>query len=558
MESITNSIDNSRRDFFIKGDISGIQDFIFNVKSEKAARVLKARSMFVQLFSEFSSRYLQEQFDGVKVEEFSNNGGSFFLYVDQVEKSLLELTLYLKDLEKIINRMVQKESLYLVLSTVEYGNRNDFQQYWQAVGNQSARDKLRKSFEDFSAFEPYAMEEDRLDWMSFAHRLPKNTAEVVSTRGQALNVFHHGIGVLSGRLQLRRNPGVDYFDQKIHNVLPEWRSPLFLTYEKEIEDYNRWKEDEVKKGHIIDFHFLARFAQQRTGTAKLAVLKMDADNFGFLFSGLPDASSSIEASTIIYNFFRKKINSLLSDNIDYTPYFEDGGDPKNHPSTYRDNVYTVFSGGDDCFFIGSWDAILDWAIHVREAFDQVSEDLVELLQKYVENKEEGKAIRRPTLSAGVILVDSTYPIIRTADLAEEAIKSAKNFRFYDQKEAQKDKISVFGQVLSWGEFREARKHAITLKDNMEEDTRSLVERIKRSAIGFEKLQEKALKGHVAGPQVAKLFYFVRNKKQAKALSDDIIKPYAMDLMKAFVDKEPTNPLKYAVAARWAELLTRKS
>lgn len=37
--------------YFIKGDISGIQDFIFNVKSEKAARVLKARSVFVEVLA---------------------------------------------------------------------------------------------------------------------------------------------------------------------------------------------------------------------------------------------------------------------------------------------------------------------------------------------------------------------------------------------------------------------------------------------------------------------------------------------------------------------------
>jgi CRISPR/Cas system-associated protein Cas10 (large subunit of type III CRISPR-Cas system) len=37
--------------YFIKGDVSGIQDFIFNVKSEKAARVLKARSVFVEVLT---------------------------------------------------------------------------------------------------------------------------------------------------------------------------------------------------------------------------------------------------------------------------------------------------------------------------------------------------------------------------------------------------------------------------------------------------------------------------------------------------------------------------
>lgn len=51
--------------YFIKSDISGIQDFIFNVKSEKAARVLNARSAYIQLYTRIVKEYLLKKIVGL-------------------------------------------------------------------------------------------------------------------------------------------------------------------------------------------------------------------------------------------------------------------------------------------------------------------------------------------------------------------------------------------------------------------------------------------------------------------------------------------------------------
>lgn len=556
----------NRNNYFIKGDISGIQDFIFNVKSEKAARVLKARSMFVQLFSEFSFRFLQERLSTAEIEVVSNNGGSFYLYANHEKRSIGDIRNLLKEIEKNINDTVHKENFYLVLSAVEYNNRSDFKEYSDRINFQAAKDKFRKNHSDYDAFEPYTISVHDLDWLSFAHYLPKNKAEIVTTKQQGLEVFRRGINLLSGKLQLEKNIDneSDYFDKKIHNQLPEWRPLLFKRFKQDIRNYNQQKKDEVREGFIIDYHFLSRFAELRTGTGKLGVLKMDADNFGKMFAQVSDVDISKEISGLVYDFFRKKINELLDKYIVHPPYFEEGITPESNPCLYRDNIYTVYSGGDDCFFVGAWDVIFDWAILVRNEFTSYAKKIVELLSTQAEGNDEIIIPFKPepSLSGGVVLVDPTYPVIQFSNLAEEAVGKAKKFKFYDKeepnKDALKDKISVFDQVLSWQEFKSARNIAKILQDNMAEDTRSLIERIKRSAEGYEKLQEKALRGEAAGPSVAKLFYFIRNKKEAEVLSSLIIQPYAKDLMEAFVEKKPTNPLKYAVAARWADFLTRKS
>ena len=41
----------------------------------------------------------------------------------------------------------------------------------------------------------------------------------------------------------------------------------------------------------------------------------------------------------------------------------------------RENIYVVFSGGDDCFMIGSWNHIFDLAVQLRKEFSTFQEKI---------------------------------------------------------------------------------------------------------------------------------------------------------------------------------------
>ena len=549
--------------YFLKGDISGIQEFIFNVKSEKAARVLKARSIFIQVFSEFAISYIERELVANSIEIFTNGGGSFYLDIHS-GKNYNSLKLLINRIEKNINVAISQENLYLVLSIVDTEYK-EFSAYWTDVAIESNKDKQNKYSNDFDAFKPFQFSDENLNWLDFAHWFPKSEASLSSLDDkQALSIYNKGISLFYEELRLGSESGMEsnYNEtallKKIRIRLPRWNRNLFNSpkYREWIEEENKDRDvDKIREGHIIDYKFLAGFANERTGTNKLGILKMDVDSLGLLFSGISDRFCAQKVSKKLSDFFGISINELLEEPLNYDKYKIENF----YPSRYLDNIYTIFSGGDDCIFVGGWDAIFDWALLIQEKFELVALEIEKIIKD--ENIESSKKISLPpTISAGIIVLEPTYPVIRFADLSDKAIEEAKGFKFFNELINKKNKIFVFGQVLSWEEFEKAQELAKILQENIEDDSdsKSLIERIRMSAEAFGKLQERALVGKSAGPNVAKLFYFIRNKSQATALVAQIIEPYAQDLLNAFVLKKPTNPMKYPVAARWAEFLTRKN
>jgi CRISPR-associated protein Csm1 len=104
-----------------------------------------------------------------------------------------------------------------------------------------------------------------------------------------------------------------------------------------------------------------------------------------------------------------------------------------------------------------------------------------------------------------------------------------------------------------------------LKDELvelvsEQNARSLLQKIQESAVEFNILQNNALEGKMDLPKVWKLYYYLRNVKDAdlrEKIEKNIISKYEKSLLAAFTDKIATNPVVFPLAARWAELITRK-
>ena len=582
--------------FFIKGDVSGIQEFIFNVKSEKAARVLNVRSAYIQMYTRIVKEYLKEQLKDIgTVEEFSEGGGSFFLFLESNQSSE-ELESIIKEKEREANAKGMIDDLYIVLSVVGITDKDNFD-YWNSITEVSNKDKLRKyalagsqEVGGASPFHPFADDSERYDWTGFAHEFPKrgikqHASDTVDqspylSKTQLSNLIT--TFSLSERISSVTKDRVagGLFKDKIQNKLPEWHRALRKAYEKEInaevekrKEQARFKgtseqDEEIDINSIIDYSFLAYFASERTGTEKLGILKMDVDNLGLLFEQQKDQEEAKEISKDLKFFFEERLYELLQGDIKYKKdYKEHSNQRPAYPDQYKDNIYTVFAGGDDCFFVGGWDTILDWAALVRKEFKSY------VTEKNIIHPKTGKI---PTISAGVVIVGAKFPVIRFAELAEEALSKAKASNRWEAK----NKICLFDQMLTWNEFIKAKKWANKLKALIENDEKkSTLEQIKRSAIGFEKLQEKAIDGKISAPKIANLFYYIRrniNEKNIETI-EELVEEYKDALLEAFIknrqrfssnddrsqgDSEDyvvkTNPMLLPIAARWAEFLTRKN
>jgi CRISPR-associated protein Csm1 len=276
------------------------------------------------------------------------------------------------------------------------------------------------------------------------------------------------------------------------------------------------------QGQVLDFDHLV---QDGPGVDKLAALKIDVDKLGSLFLGRTEANYQT-LSSAVKKFFDAELLKLI----------------QNSQAAHQ--IYVVFAGGDDCFLIGRWNVLFDLARQIRQAFT--------LFQGQLREKVDTQ--HEMTLSAGLVVVSPTYPMVRLADEAEAALHAAKT--------GGRNRVTVFGEVLRWDEFETAQQIAGQLQHliNDKGESRAVLEFVKNSEIGFDRLQQRARNGSLSLPKVWRLKYYLRNvQPQNRDEMENIFREYETALIQAFMrSTTSTNPAVFPVAARWAELLTRSN
>lgn len=539
MQPYTTASDLSNYHTLLSGDLSGIQDFIFNIQSEGAAKTLKARSFYVQALSELCLAMIEKELGADNCLLFYNGGGNFYVFCTALSDQQLG------DLRKAVQSNLSDMEIYLSLSKTAL-NTAQFRDTWAALHRQSNQDKLQK-FADFphALTVPNRYQTD--NWKKFVKVLTTRKGfRIQSTPETGARISDDRVLEFGYRFDLTNQN--NQFEGSIQNKLPEWTTDLLTEhaeYVTKLNAQNKRKDPEataIKKGDIIEFETFGHFAHTRTGTDKIAVLKMDADGLGDLFLQINDVTTIKRVSNALKNFFDQQLYQIWSDEkgFEYTTW--DSKDEPRQQALFRENIYVVFSGGDDCLMIGAWDAVFEFAERIQHAFSNF-----EALKKIGLDK-------TLTISASLTVLDSKFPVVRMGDLAEEALTAAK-YAVPDEK----NRISVFNRILTWGEFRKARKIAVGLETSIknEKEPRSMLNRVQVSHLGFEKLMERAINtGNIYNPAVWRLFYFIRNSKKADRLQE-VMDEYQQALLDAAMKKKRINgSALFPVAARWAELLTR--
>jgi len=274
----------------------------------------------------------------------------------------------------------------------------------------------------------------------------------------------------------------------------------------------------IKNQKIVDFD---EIVQKSTSDQKLAALKMDVDNLGQLFRNKTQKEYEKNSGHLKY-FFEVEIYQILK------PYIDEA------------SIYPVFAGGDDCFLIGAWDKVLEAAGIIQENF----------------NTFQTEKKLNLSISAGVVIIPANFPMVRLAEEAEHALELSKEYG--------KDKITIFGEALTWKDYKKAKEIAEKLKELIEKHnaSRAVLHRIKSSEIGFTRLQEQVQTGKLNFPKVHRLKYYLRNftqKAEVKNEMENLFKEYEKALLETFMKKEKAlNPMVFPVAARWAELFTKST
>lgn len=566
---------------FLKVDISGIQDYIFHVQSDKAARTLKGRSFLVQALGWLSEENIKQ---AVNEDCYTiyNGGGNVYMLVND-EDGLLD------SMEGQLNDMLTPYSLYICISRVPYDSTS-FRNCKRALEQQSARDKQRKYQGQYEAFQSFEFPRDLPDkeekqqddkWNVLTKQLIRHKGYKIETADESQQDLLSSNGVIRlGNFQLRvvGNPIEDNkLDKSILANLPVWTADLLeddllkgliaKEYERQSKRDNI-PEKQIEAGQILEFSALAALAGQRTGTPKLGILKMDVDNLGNIFNDLPDVQAMTYLSKSFKWFFEERFCEIWNDTFTYTNHARDSNGQYNAKegeqiAAFSRNLYVVFAGGDDCFVLGGWDAILAFADRLEVEFEQFVRELKQYkLTRFLAN-------RQITLSAGIEIVGPKYPTILFARAANEAIDKAKDYEkehkdTSGQPANSKHRICLFDEAVSWENYRNCQKWTNRLAGliSSKQCNRSLFYRIQHSSEGFQKMphpsaQRKAQKKF---PAEWHLYHFLGRMRNTKSDTfqtvDELVKDYAPALLQAHKSKGGNTHMTYPLAARLAEFSTR--
>ncbi len=299
---------------------------------------------------------------------------------------------------------------------------------------------------------------------------------------------------------------------------------------------------------------------QSTGIKRLGVLRMDLDDGGRLFSdGFVERD---KAGAITRRFATLSRVAALSFAISlyFEGWVEQIAETMNAATRAErgDTLYSIYSGGDDLFFVGAWDQVVELARRIRA-------DLTPF------------AAQHPGIhtSAGLVLVGGKYPLDQAAQDAGAAEGQAK-------AHPGKDALGFLGQVVSWQQFG-LDEQATGLMDSVTALTRRLVAMVTptkdggegaphaliRHLIRLQELYEAAaaqqrLQGQDTnysgeervywGPWMWRGYYFLKRMTRNKSGEPwDSINRLAEGLQ-----GEHFKAIAWiGLAARWAELLTRK-
>lgn len=372
---------------FVGGDVSGIQKFIYNISSKKAAVSLKGRSAYL-------SQYTQEVCDRIKNLPSSQSaqnyeciycsGGKFYIILSDSPQARKELSSLSVDVE---NELWKKQHGQLGIalgilpfSTDEVSSIMDISKVYVEGKDYGIGELWRRMTMLFNAAKSRKFSDLLLqEYNSFFDVIPVGESPRVcaitgleSDQCIYLDSDKDGNGIM---------------------VLPEVKEQVELGQKLRREE---------------NFKTFEEYADG----SKLGVLRMDVDFLGRRF--IQGFNSFKE-----YSLFSGRLGRFFSNTVREV----------QRNDFFCDNVNIIYAGGDDLFAVGKWDKVIDFAQEVHDRFA-------------LEFEADGLSI-----SGGMSINSPKFPISKAAQRSGDAEEMAKEHR--DSDGNVKNAFCFFGESVSW-------------------------------------------------------------------------------------------------------------
>ncbi|MDA3052865.1 hypothetical protein OFO01_05275 [Campylobacter sp. JMF_01 NE2] len=410
--------------WLISGDFYGIQKFIFEgLGTKNAAKVLRAKSAFIQLFSEFIAKYICEKLgisdDKMDDKIISLSAGKFEILSDK-EPNLSEIKTKIN--EYFIKNFYGLSGASIVAVKCEkedFANSERYKKLRKEVADEIEKVKFNKfNLQNFDNFVMNYDENITNQTLCKICNIRKDSGENCEICDICDHFIALGQKLVSGKNEKIsiENLGIKFDDFKTD-----------LTFDDGIKSYV-FKEG----GEICEFERLAELSCKDSdkGVEAIAVLKADVDGMGNFIK-----NSDVTASYENFSVFSNGINDFFSL---FVPALMRAKFP---------HTYTIFGGGDDLLLVGAWDEIIALSREIRDEFEKFVEPLNKL------------GYGKLTISFGIVISKPNTPISYLAEISESLLEKSKQHIDDENKEndskenfVKKNAITLFGESANWGKY----------------------------------------------------------------------------------------------------------
>lgn len=482
---------------FVGGDLSGIQSFLYNISSKRAAVSLKGRSRYLSDYMDKTCDKLRAAAKDAGSKELDKiycSGGKFYLITDNapvIRQAIDECASKIKqDLWKEHYGQLGINIAYTPFTENTDGTVNtlggDNQKpgiLWRTVNAEFANQKNQK-FKDIitadfdSYFKPIAIGDkpkvcaitgiESDDCENYTYRSPE---------GENTTIL----------------------------VLPSVKKQIELG-----EKLNR------EEGAGMTFEDYA-------DASYLGVLRMDVDGLGKRFITGFDSIKAYKAfSKRLVNFFENEVKQIRLE------------------PEFKEYINIIYAGGDDLFIVGRWDKTIAIAQRIHYEVEK-------------QFKNEGISI-----SGGMVIVNPKFPIAKAAEQSGEAEDAAKRFK---DGEKEKNAFHFLGKTVSWdGDFDYVMRKKDEFVDMVKsfDLSKSILHKLMLYASVAQKNEQRKAEGKAQDYSYLwhASYYLTRYIKRYE--KNRVIVDFVKNLRDKEITLNGGQNLQLiALAARWAELQLRE-
>jgi len=454
--------DSAEKFILLVGDLSGIQNYIFNITHIGAggiAKRLRSRSFQLAMIAEIISHKILHDFNLPLSNILMVSGGKFYVLLPNKSGAQKKLDDVQRDIDQWFyaqfNAEINLNMAYVAASGKDFGGSDESSKGFEGVLeklNKELQDTKKMPFKSIFANDSWSHERMVLN-VDFASeeklckackKFPGEFHDKTQTHlcdrctddekigrllpgAKHISFYKDSSGEFKGpcgySFDLKEKPSSGaYLVMSLDEYMPNYHFPYSFRYvahyvpifkDKSDCDGCRKKDSctntaDVEKGMPRFFECIAQSAE---GRPLLGYLKADADNLGQIFiRGLGENKTVSRVATL----------SRMLD-VFFSGYMQ-----KLMENKYKE-LYTVYSGGDDVLVIGPWNKIINFAEELNREFKRFCSDNKNL-----------------TISAGIGLVKYNYPVFRAVEIADNALDAAKD--------SGRDRITIFGHTITWDEL----------------------------------------------------------------------------------------------------------